>query len=179
MVADREFSREVEIARVPAGGRPFRIAAEPAERSALAARFGIERIDRLVAEGTVTRAVSGTSVTVAGRLEAEVVQRCVVTLEPVASRVVAELSRIFVPGAGPSTGEVVVDPLADEPEPLEGGTLDLGEIVAEELALALDPYPRAPGAALAGLEPVGAGEGRASGPGAGQTKPDSRRGGRA
>lgn len=38
----------------------------------------------------------------------------------------------------------MVDVERDEPEPLEGTILDLGEIVAEELALSLDPYPRGP-----------------------------------
>jgi hypothetical protein len=33
--------------------------------------------------------------------------------------------------------------------PIEGGSIDLGEAVAETMALALDPYPRAPGAEAA------------------------------
>jgi hypothetical protein len=73
----------------------------------------------------------------------------------------------------------VIDPLADEPEPLEGDRIDLGEIVAEELALAIDPYPRAPGAELAAAAPAagdtepvpgppnGAGNGAAAGIGRG------------
>ena len=31
---------------------------------------------------------------------------------------------------------------------MRAGTIDLGEAAAEQLALALDPYPRAPGAVL-------------------------------
>lgn len=149
MIADREFSREVEIARVPVGGRPFAIAAEPSERVALARRLGVERIDRLRAEGTVARTPGEPLLTLTGRLETEVTQRCVVTLEPVASRLEVELHRVFALGPGSQEEEIVLDPLREEPEPLEGELLDLGEIVAEELALALDPYPRAPGAGVA------------------------------
>jgi len=157
VVGQREFSREIEIARIPTGGRPFAIAAEPAERAALAARLGVERIDRLVAEGTVRRHATEPLVTVEGRLEAEVTQLCVVTLEPVTSRVEASLLRLFAPGPAPTVEEIVIDPLREEIEPLEGDRLDLGEVVAEELALALDPYPRAPGAALV-IEHATAGE---------------------
>lgn len=153
MVADREFSREIEVARVPVGGRPFAIAAEPSERVALARRLGLERLDRLRAEGTVARAPGEPLLTLTGRLEAEVTQLCVVTLEPVPSRLEVELHRVFALGQGPQEEEIVVDPLREEPEPLEGDVLDLGEIVAEELALALDPYPRAPGAGLADVGP--------------------------
>ena len=52
MVGEREFSREIEITRIPTGGQRFAITAEPGERAALAARLGVERIDRLVAEET-------------------------------------------------------------------------------------------------------------------------------
>lgn len=157
MVGQREFSREIEIARIPTGGRPFAIAAEPAERAALAARLGVERIDRLVAEGTVRRRAAEPLVTVEARLEAEVTQLCVVTLEPVTSRVEASLLRLFAPGPATTLEEIVIDPLHEEAEPLEGDRLDLGELVAEELAVALDPYPRAPGAALV-IEQAAAGE---------------------
>jgi len=157
VVGEREFSREIEIARIPTGGRRFVITAEPEERAALAARLGVERIDRLVAEGTVRRHATEPLVTVEGRLEAEVTQLCVVTLEPVTSRVEASLLRLFAPGPAPTVEEIVIDPLREEIEPLEGDRLDLGEVVAEELALALDPYPRAPGAALV-IEHATAGE---------------------
>lgn len=158
MVAEREFSREIEIARVPVGGRPFAIAAEASERVALARRLGLERIDRLRAEGTLLRTPGEPLLVLEGRLEAEVTQRCVVTLEPVASRLEVELHRIFALGRAPQEDEIVVDPLREEPEPLEGEVLDLGEIAAEELALAVDPYPRAPGAGLAEAGPDAAEE---------------------
>jgi hypothetical protein len=34
---------------------------------------------------------------------------------------------------------------------LGSGGLDLGEAVAQQLAVALDPYPRAPGATISGV----------------------------
>ncbi len=78
-----------------------------------------------------------------------------VILEPVASRVEEDFSLLFSLDGGPvpasaTAREVVVDPEAEEPaEALGPSGLDLGEAVAQQLALALNSYPRAPGAALA------------------------------
>ena len=81
----------------------------------------------------------------AGRLAADVAQSCVVTFEPVAAKVEAEFDRLFSGDLPAETeGEVEIDPEAEMPEPLVAGKLDLGEILAEELSLALDPYPRSP-----------------------------------
>jgi hypothetical protein len=163
-----EFSRELEIARVPVGGRAFAIAATEAERAAIADRFDLVAVAELRASGRVAWLPGGEVLTVEGRLDAEVTQRCVLTLEPVRARLSAPLRRSFVSGAA-DAAEVVLDPEADEPEPVRGGRLDLGEIVAEELALNLDPYPRA-STAEAARAPVGAAaeaDGAAPRPGSG------------
>ncbi len=54
----------------------------------------------------------------------------------------------FETGGGPAgQGEVLVDPEGVDPaEPLPAEGIDLGELVVQELAVALDPYPRKPGA---------------------------------
>ena len=65
------------------------------------------------------------------------------------TRVTDRFVRHFVQGSLPNEDEVVIDPEADDPpEPLGDGQVDAGEIVTQQLALALDPYPRAPGSAL-------------------------------
>ena len=53
----------------------------------------------------------------------------------------------------PESGEAVLSAQADAPEPLSGNLLDVGEIVAEQLSLAADPYPRRPGAKLEDVLP--------------------------
>lgn len=141
MIDGPEFSRELEIARVPSGGRGFAIVADAAERAALADRFDLVAIADLRASGRLAWLPGGEVLVLEGRLEAEVTQRCVRTLEPVPARLSVPLRRSFVTQPA-GTEAIVVDPEADEPEPLEGGRLDLGEIAAEELVLALDPYPK-------------------------------------
>ncbi len=80
---------------------------------------------------------------------------CVVTLEPVSARLEKDFTLLYDPDAAAAQGEaegaraVMVEPEAEEaPEPVGPHGIDLGEALAQQLAIALDPYPRAPGAAL-------------------------------
>jgi uncharacterized metal-binding protein YceD (DUF177 family) len=141
-----EFSRVYATDRLPADGADFRIGAEAGEREALARRFELVALDRLEARGQVIRRTPGGLVEVTGRLSASAIQRCVVTLEPIPSEIEADFQRFFAPALEP-TAEIEIDPDDILLEPLEGEIVDVGEIVAEELSLALDPYPRAAGAA--------------------------------
>jgi uncharacterized metal-binding protein YceD (DUF177 family) len=144
-----EFSRTFVVDPMPHAGISYAIAAAPRELSALAARFDLLALDRLEARGWIGPDGPRGRIALEGRLEAAVTQACVTTLEPVPGQVATDFRRLFGPlGDTPTTGEVLVDPLAEEIEPLPGRELDVGEIVAEELLLALDPYPRAPGAEL-------------------------------
>lgn len=139
-----ELSRPVPLYAIGEAGRTERIVATAAERDALAARFGILGIDRLEATLRLTTEVDG-SVLVRGGLDAAVTQQCVVTFEPVAQRVAEPVRwRLLPPGREAADGP-------DEPDDIEtAGVADLGEALAEQLSLALDPYPRAPDAALPG-----------------------------
>jgi uncharacterized metal-binding protein YceD (DUF177 family) len=157
-----EFSRPVEIKDVGSDGVSLEIEADPSERQALARRFGLVSLDKLTASATVSP-VSRSLFRLAGSFEAEVVQSCVVTLDPVPARLVESFSALFGEG-GPGLAALVdADEEEDEPEPIEGEAIDVGETVAQHLALALDPYPRKPGATLPeeyALGPGGANSGR-------------------
>lgn len=144
MIIAHEFSRLFQIGELGHDSQRFEIRAEPQECTAVAHRLQLLGLDRLEAHGSVESAGRG-AVRVRGTLSAAVTQECVVTLEPVSSVVEAGFERLFV-RAGEPGPLVTVDPDAPDREPLLTDYLDLGEIVVEELALALDPYPRAPGA---------------------------------
>jgi uncharacterized metal-binding protein YceD (DUF177 family) len=143
-----EFSRIVECAAVATGMVRQSIEAGEAERQALARRFGLVALTALRAEVTLAPAAAG-QVRLDGRLQAHVVQSCVVTLGPVEADI-AESFTLFYAEDGTPPGPAVDLPIDDEawPEPIEDGRIDIGEAVAQQLALALDPYPRAPGASL-------------------------------
>ena len=81
-------------------------------------------------------------------LGATVTQSCIVTLEPVRSRIDIDVKRRFLPQKSPLADEIELDSnVEDDLEPLRD-TIDTGLIAIEELALALPPYPRATGADL-------------------------------
>lgn len=134
-----ELSRVVRLDRVPARGLDIEVTASEAERTALGRRFELLDLPGLQAQVTVQPGMGGVW-TVSGRLRAEVVQACIVTLEPVPQSIDETFDLRFAAGAKASAD----DP--DAPEPLEGDTIDVGAIVADHLSLALDPFPRAPGA---------------------------------
>ncbi|WP_029011192.1 YceD family protein [Azospirillum halopraeferens] len=155
-----EFSRFVSADRVQRGEVVEEITAGEAERRALAARFELEAIDRLTATVRLSR-VRGEMVRVSGELEAEVVQTCVVTLEPVRNTVSERFEALFAPDALlPDYGdEIDIDAcMLDEemPEAMDNGRIDIGELTAQHLSLALDPYPRAPGVEPPSAEEVDA-----------------------
>jgi uncharacterized metal-binding protein YceD (DUF177 family) len=86
-------------------------------------------------------------------LEAEVAQRCVVTLRPVPAVVKAAFERRYRAGGGQgdngkaakgaASAGVDLDLEDADVDVLETDHIDVGEAIAEELYLALDPYPRA------------------------------------
>jgi uncharacterized metal-binding protein YceD (DUF177 family) len=141
-----EFSRPIRLGPEP---REVTLEADAAECAALAGRFGILGIQALRASLSL-RPEHGGAVRARGRLVAEVEQACVVTLEPVRQAVEAAIELRIL-----DEGEAPADDDPDSPDEIEsvGGMVDLGEAVAEQLSLALDPYPRAEGAVLPELDP--------------------------
>lgn len=148
----RPFSYAVPVTDVAREARRYHVTADAAEREALAASLGIPEVQALDAEIEL-RPLPGHSYGVSGTLRAEVVQTCVVSLEPVRETVAETIDVALVP-APASTGKDaagLVDPEADESQSFyENGRIDIGVIVAEHLALGLDPYPRKPGADFSG-----------------------------
>jgi uncharacterized metal-binding protein YceD (DUF177 family) len=138
-----EFSRIVPIGMVGRQEKREELQATAPECAALAVRFGILAVNGLTASLRL-RQESGGAVRVRGRLAAKVVQACVVTLEPVPQKIDEPVDLRFVPEGA----EVEDDPEGPDEIPIRNNVLELGEALAEQLALALDPYPRAPGASL-------------------------------
>lgn len=150
-----EFHRPISVARLASAPASYEIIATAAERAALAKRFQLLALDRLAAQVRLDR-LPGACYRLSARLSAAVVQACIATLEPVASEVEEDFSVLY--GALDETREVVLDSEAEPVEPFSDGAVNIGEAVAQQLSLALDPFPRAPGAelrssTLAGLSP--------------------------
>lgn len=143
-----EFSRARRLDTIGTREEPVRVEADADERRRLAGRFGLLSLDRLEADYRLIR--EGDRVSATGRLVAGVVQPCSVTEDPVPAAIDTDFTIRFVPEAA-DTGEdeLELDEADCDTVFYEGGAIDLGEAAAQTLALALDPYPRSPGAAAA------------------------------
>lgn len=150
--------RPVPVHDLPAAGRPFQLVASFEECQQIARQFDLIAVERLAAEGTLSPEAGGRRVRLSGRLVADVVQTCVVSLDSVPAHIDAPFTRLYGWDAGEEweegAGEEVFLDLAGElpAEPLDGDVLDLGEVAVEQLALELDPYPRKPGALFTGCD---------------------------
>jgi uncharacterized metal-binding protein YceD (DUF177 family) len=143
-----EFSRLIPLDRIPPEGASEHIVATEQERDALAERFGLLAVHALSAQLQLEPWRRG-GIKVSGRWEARIEQTCVVTLEPFEEILREDITQYFAGQNAPGPAAVThsVESLEeDEPDLISGGSIDLGELVAESLGLALDPYPRKPGA---------------------------------
>ena len=147
---ETELSRPLDVTDLPSQGRNVPVQASPVECAALCRRFGLDVLHNFSAHLLVERARTkeGTrAIRVHGSFSADARQICVVTLEGFAVHVADEFDIYFVrPSDLPNEEGDMIDPGDEESlEPLVSPEIDLGELLAQHMALALDPYPRRPG----------------------------------
>jgi len=158
-----EFSRLVKMTALNREPETYTAKANPVECEALAQRLDLLGLTDFTVEAEIMRWRNGIRVT--GRIKANLIQRCTVTLEPVPDSIDETFDRGFLPerdivGDTKPGQEVEIedDPeLGDIPDIL-GEKLDLGELAAEALSLALNPYPRADGEDIIEMQAAPPGE---------------------
>ncbi len=146
-----EFSRPVSPESLGVKGRMLSIEANADERSRLAERLGLDGLEALSAEIRLTPRSGGRMVRLEGTFKALVRQICVVTLEPVEDHIEGTIERLYDTTFEEHENEeenIDIDG-EDPPDPLIGGEIDAGEAVAEQLALAINPFPRKEGTTFA------------------------------
>jgi uncharacterized metal-binding protein YceD (DUF177 family) len=131
-----EFSRPVDRRHLKAA--PLRLTADAAERKALAKRFGLIAIHRLEAE--VSLEADGEAVDAEGTLRAEIVQTCAVTGDDLPVSIEEPLALRFVPEVPVTQEELELTEKELDEIPYPGTAFDLGEALAQSLALAIDPF---------------------------------------
>jgi uncharacterized metal-binding protein YceD (DUF177 family) len=143
-----EFHRPLSLGRIGPRGLDLTIDATPAECAALAVRMNLPAVLAVSCAFHLIR--EGQDVVLArGVLRAEVTQTCVISLDDFDAPVEEVFQVCFVP-SGEETDDI--DPESDDEIPFEGNAIDLGEAAAEQLGLALDPYPRMPGVEMPAVE---------------------------
>ncbi|KRQ03629.1 YceD family protein [Bradyrhizobium manausense] len=144
----------ITVAQIPDTGLHRELEASTAERRAMADVAGLRDVLSAHADFDV-EPKSGGRVQVTGRVRARVGQTCVVTLDPIESEIDEEVDLTFAPEAETRRLEDLIEEgqddegppdVADPPEAIVNGIIDLGRIATDALFLAIDPYPRKPGA---------------------------------
>lgn len=125
--------------------KPTRFSYRPdaAERASLAQELNLLALHALDLTGEI-RPSGRDELVLEARLTARADQPCSVTLVPVPAAVEETVRRRYVAGLETPEGDEVEMPEDDTVEPMPD-QIDLSEIAAEALALALPLYPRAPG----------------------------------
>ena len=146
----------VVVAQIPETGLHRDIEADQAVRNAVADVGGLREVLLVQASFDVTPQ-SGGRFRVAGHVRARIGQNCVVTLEEIENDIDESVDVVFAPPEQVPEMAALVDEaeedeeVPDPPEPIENGMIDLGRVATDALFLAVDPYPRKPGAVF---EPV-------------------------
>lgn len=143
-----DFAHRLPLNQIRDGER-IDLSADEGERKRIAERLGLRLLDRLEAHATLDR--KGQIVRARGRLKASHCQSCVVTDEPVDSHADEAFDIYFLPEPNSSSPDEEVELRESDCDVVfhDGSAIDLGEAIADSLALSLDPYPRSAGAKAA------------------------------
>ena len=151
----------VNLDRLPKLGRHLKIRADAEQLQRIATVADVSSVGRLSAELDVVRIKGG--IQVLGKLSAEITQPCVVTLDPVHQQIDEKLDRVFLPAPldtkadasrdaekeNAPGSEAYIDLSAeDAPDYYDGPMFDVTDYLLETFALAIDLYPRTPGAKM-------------------------------
>jgi hypothetical protein len=154
------------IEDVPEAGLKVERAATAAEREGIATALDLNACTALVAKYVLAPRGEG-HFRLAGTLEAQVEQTCVVTLEPLSNKVAASFNVDYWPETEIPAAKGGVLDVHDEPdlEPIVAGRMEVGRVIFESLAGAIDLFPRKPGASFDSLSaPPEGGSGGTGGP---------------
>lgn len=150
--------RPIRVEDIKLRGSRIQVRAEADELAGIARMLDLPSVEKLEARYLLSR--NGERVKLEGEIDAALHQSCIVTLDAFPVTLSVPLKLDFAPEA-PETprrrnadedgGEIDIEVRLNEddpPEPIIDGVIDLGAVTLEFLALALDPYPRKPGAAF-------------------------------
>jgi len=148
-MTESPWSRPVRWSDLGRGPSSVGLEADAPTRTRIARALGLPAIARLKADITVTPWLDGARID--GHIDAQVTQICGVSLDPFEAPVTDDFMVRVVPAGSPNAAQedaedALLDPeREDPPDVVDGDTFDIAAYVVEDLALALDPFPRKPG----------------------------------
>lgn len=148
MTVQNEFSRLVKLDCLSGSEQMNEISANAGERAALSARFALLSLDRLTASIALVK--DNENIVAKGRVQADLVQPCAATGEPVPDHIDQPIAILLMPAPGRDAGgETELDEEICESMFHDGRSVDIGEVAAQTMGLALNPYPRSKNASQA------------------------------
>ena len=157
-VLESEWSHFIDADDVGPDKLRLSITPDKEARQNLVKRLGILGVDSIKADLELNREQGGMVVHVKGHILATLSQSCVVTLDPVKTKVnetfdawyadpdqAIALAKVKHDKQVKANGETPIIDEQEDPEKIIGGKIDLGEVVTQHLSLAIDPYPHKEG----------------------------------
>jgi len=149
----------IEVDTIPAHTQHCHIELNASEKRTLAGALEVVQVQSLIADIDLKYLGNG-RVSAKGNLIANILQSCVVTLEPIECKIEETIDLQYWPEVSSDAkknidgdGESIIDPLGeDEPEYYTGSEINLARLVFESLSSAINPYPKKPGASLDWIE---------------------------
>lgn len=140
------WSVKVSVDDIPETGAHIDLSADESTRALVARAAGLRDLNRFEASFDLKRQ-GRAGLHVSGTVSAIVGQNCVVTLEPMENEINESVDLVFSSRADLSIADEKGEATmrfteAEPPEPLTGGSVDLGAVATEFLLLGIDPYPR-------------------------------------
>ncbi|MAH83476.1 MAG: hypothetical protein CBB68_03825 [Rhodospirillaceae bacterium TMED8] len=139
---------KIRLSDLPPSGYRAAFRLSEANCNAVAERLGKISISDIFADLSVTKAIDAKHYNVFGTVNVKLVQTCVVTLDPLEQDLVSRVDLKFEESV--SCGDIEwdvsgdVDDIIDPPERVIGGVIDLGDLIVQQIALDLEPFPRSP-----------------------------------
>ncbi|ADL01206.1 YceD family protein [Brevundimonas subvibrioides] len=139
------FSEVVRINEIGAGLNRH-LVPDDAARARIVKALDLATLSSLEADVSLLPSRAGW--TLSGRVTAAAEQVCGITLEPLPVQIDERFSIDLVEASAREPDEVEVEVSLDDdaPDVIEDGRIDLGQYAVEQFSLALDPFPRKPGA---------------------------------
>ena len=131
--SEKKITVDVVVAGLT-GPVKYVLSASDKELKALAERFQVEKIHSLSVDLTI---YPGEIVRISGRLQALTRRECVISLDEFDEKMSEEFEVLYAFDPPPESDEII--------DPITNGRIHLGEVVAEQYGLALNPFPKKPG----------------------------------
>jgi len=157
-ILEAEWSHFIDASEITGEKVRMTITPDKEARKNLVRRLGLLSIDSLKAELELQREQGGMVVHIGGNVQAVLQQSCVVTLDPIETKVnetfeawfadpdqAIQLSKVKHDKNVKMNGETPILDEREDPEPIIDDQIDLGDLVTQHLSLAIDPYPHAKG----------------------------------